>query len=210
MDDLKRMDRRQAIKWMLAASAAVSFFEARGIAAGGLLAHGYGTDPNLMDVHKRGDFWPLTFSADQHRTVSALCDVILPADDRSPSATELKVPDFIDEWVSAPYPRQQEDRRVILAGLIWLDAESRKRFGSAFAQLQDPQRRRICDDICYAQHARPQFKQAAEFFRIFRNLTMSGFYTTPAGMKDLQYVGNVPLLRFEGPPPEVLRFLKLS
>jgi hypothetical protein len=209
MHDLKRMDRRQAIKWMLTASAAVSFLDARGLGTGGLPA-GYGRDPNLMDVHKPGDFWPLTFSAEQHRTVSALCDVLLPADERSPSASVLKVPDFIDEWVSAPYPRQQQDRKVVLHGLVWLEAESKKRFGPAFMELNDTQKRRICDDICSIERAPSQFKTAAEFFRTFRNLTMSGFYTTPAGMKDLQYVGNVPLLQFEGPPPEVLKFLKLD
>lgn len=208
MEDLKRMDRRQAIKWMLTASAALSFLDTRGLAAGGLPA-GYGRDPNLMDVHKPGDFWPLTFSPEQHRTVSALCDVILPADEQSPSASELKVPDFIDEWVSAPYPQQQRDRQVVLPGLIWLEAESKKRFGHAFMELNDTQKRRICDDICSVERARPHFKHASEFFGTFRNLTMSGFYTTPAGMKDLQYLGNVPLLKFEGPPPEVLRFLKL-
>ena len=209
MHDLKRMDRRQAIKWMFAASAAVCFLDARGLAIGALPVGGYGRDPNLMDVHKPGDYWPLTFSVEQHRTVSVLCDVILPADKQSSSATELKVPDFIDEWVSAPYPQQQRDRQVVLPGLIWLEAESKKRFGRAFMELNDTQKARICDDICSVQRARPQFKQAAEFFRTFRNLTMSGFYTTPAGMKDLQYVGNVPLLKFEGPPPEVLRFLRL-
>jgi hypothetical protein len=163
-----------------------------------------------MEVYKPGDFWPLTFTPEQHQTVSALCDVLLPADDRSPSASQLKVPDFIDEWISAPYEGQQRDRKVVLSGLEWLEAESRKRFNRGFTKLTNDQKQRICDDICSQDKATPEFKQAAGFFRTFRNLAMSGFYTTPEGMKDLQYLGNVPLQKFDGPPPEVLAYLKLS
>src|SRR6266446_1647143 len=98
----ERMSRREALKWMLAASAAMSVLEARRLGAAPI-AQGYGTDPKLMEVYDPGDLWPLTFTPQQRRTAAALCDVILPADEKSRSASELKVPDFIDEWISAPY-----------------------------------------------------------------------------------------------------------
>src|SRR3974390_769606 len=119
MDDLTRMDRRQALKWIVTASATLSVLDSGALVAG-VSKKGYGTDPNLMEVYKPGDLWLLTFNKKQHRTVSALCDVILPADDRSPSASQLKVPDFLDEWISAPSPKQQADQKEILAGLAWL------------------------------------------------------------------------------------------
>src|SRR6516162_7469207 len=88
MDDTKRMDRRQAIKWMMAATATVSLLETKSFGAGSTRSlAGYGRDPNLMEVYKRGDFWPLTFTPEQHQTVSALCDVLLPSDERSPRAS---------------------------------------------------------------------------------------------------------------------------
>jgi len=209
MNELKRMDRREAIKWMLAATATVSLIDAQSFGAGAP-GKGYGTDPNLMEVYKSGDFWPLTFTPEQHRTVAALCDVIIPADEKSPSASRLNVPDFIDEWVSAPYPRQQADRTVILDGLGWLETESKQRFQKPFEELTERQKHSIWDDICYVAKAQPSRQEAARFFAIFRNLTASGFYTTPDGMKDVQYVGNVPLLKFDGPPAEVLAYLKLD
>jgi hypothetical protein len=43
----------------------------------------------------------------------------------------------------------------------------------------------------------------------YRDLTAGGFYTTPAGRKDLEYIGNVPLTRFDGPPPALLGALGL-
>jgi len=211
MDDTKRMDRREAIKWMLAASATLSVLEARSFGAGtARTGTGYGTDPNLMEVYKPGDFWPLTFTPQQHRTAAALCDVILPADSKSPSASHLKVPDFLDEWISAPYPRQQEDRQEILEGLAWLDGESGQRFRKPFVDLSEAQKHEICDDICSIQKSRTEIQSAARFFNKFRDLTMGGFYSTPQGMKDIRYLGNIPQVKFDGPPPEVLTYLKLD
>ena len=111
--------------------------------------------------------------------------------------------DFLNEWISAPYPGHQRDRAIIVDGLAWIDAESMRRFGKAFHQIAMPQRHAICDDICYEPKATPEFKTAAAFFRRYRDLTAGGFYTTPAGMKDLGYVGNVALPVFNGPPKEV-------
>src|SRR5262249_13770321 len=181
MDDNRRMDRRAAIKWMLAATATISVLAARSFGATAP-AHGYGTHPKLLEVYKPGALWPLTFTPAQHKPVSALCEVILPADEKSHSASQLKVPDFIDEWVSAPYPQQRRDRQQILEGLEWLDTESSKRFKQPFHRLTLEQQHKICDDICHSPTARPEFKAAATFFGKFRNLTLAGFYTTPEGM----------------------------
>lgn len=209
MDELRRISRRELIKWVVAASATVSLLSTRAFGASGAV-RGYGQDPNLLETYKPGDLWPLTFTKDQQRIAAVLCDVIIPADDKSPSASQLGVHDFVDEWISAPYPKQQEDRRLILDGLSWLASESKKRFKKAFVDLSDDQRRQICDDISFEAKAKPAMKKHAQFFARFRDLTAGGFYTTPEGMKDIQYLGNVPLTKFDGPPPEVLAYLKLG
>ena len=72
------------------------------------------------------------------------------------------------------------------------------------------QKTAICDDICYAAKAKPEFRSAAHFFARFRDLTAGGFYSTPEGMKDIGYVGNVPLATFDGPTPEALKHLGLA
>jgi len=209
MHDQRRITRRESIKWVVAASATASLLSTRGFGANAA-ARGYGQDPKLLETYKPGDLWPLTFSKEQRRTAAVLCDVIILADEKSPSAGQLSVQDFIDEWISAPYPRQQEDRKIILDGLSWLDRESKKRFKKAFVDLDENQRQQICDEICYEPKAKPDLKKAAQFFARFRDLTAGGFYTTPEGMKDIQYLGNVPLTKFDGPPPEVLAYLKLG
>lgn len=206
MSNPPRMDRRTALKWMLAAAASTTLASryARG-QADAPVARGYGTDPDLLKHYKPGDVWPLTFTDTQRRTVAALCDIIIPADAESPAASAVGVVDFLDEWISAPYPDQMEDRGIVLPGLGWIEEESAKRFGRAFADLDDAQKMAICDDVCHPAKAKPEFKKPARFFATYRDLTAGGFYSTPQGRKDIRYVGNTPLASFDGPPPEVLR-----
>ena len=138
-------------------------------------------------------------------TTAVLCDLIIPADEMSPSASSVGVVDFIDEWISAPYPQQRADREIVLAGLVWIDAEAQKRFGKTFSTLDAKQQSAIADDICSAGKAAPPFATAAKFFAKFRDLTAGGFYTTPVGMKDIGYTGNVSLEKFDGPPLAALK-----
>ena len=207
---LPRIPRREAIRWMLAAAAASALDPAafgaqkKMIGSPEGIAGGYGTDPNLVRDYAPGDCWPLTLTEAQRKTAATWCDVIIPPDDKSPSASQLGVVDFIDEWVSAPYPDQKADRKIVLAGLEWMEAESKKRFDKDFAALSEEQKHAICDDICYGAKAKQEFKEAAKYFAKFRSLTASGFYTTPQGMTDLGYVGNTPMAKFDGPPQEVL------
>lgn len=213
------MDRRTSMKWMLAVSAVWPAWQrAAGQATSASVAvaaqgpgngAGYGTDPNLLKAWRPGDVWPLTLTAAQRRLTGVLADLIIPADDHSPSASAVGVVDFIDEWVSAPYPDTQRDRPIVLQGLAWLDQEARRRFGRDFADLDAAGHRSICDRICDLPHAATADREAAQFFALFRDLTAGGFYTTPVGRRDLGYIGNVPRAQFDGPPAELLKRLKL-
>jgi hypothetical protein len=204
-------DRRTTIKWMLAASVAWSTRVVGALPAAATgAAGGYGTDPSLVQSYGAGDFWPLTFTPVQRRTATALADLIVPADAHSRSASAVGVVDFLDEWVSAPYPRHVKDRTVVLEGLAWMNAESGRRYRTDFADLGASEQHAICDDICDLPKAAPALAAPARFFALFRDLTAGGFYSTPEGRKDLQYIGNVALARFEGPPAELLARLGLE
>ena len=210
-----RLDRRAAIKWMLAASAAMTISQrqllgATPAEAAAPATKGYGTDPVLNKEYAPVAFWPLTMTDHQRKTSAALCGLIIPAEGGVPSAADLKVHDFIDEWISSPYADQAKDRETILKGLVWIDEESQRRFGKDFAGLDDKQMSAIADDICHLPDAKPELKVGAKFFAKFRDLTAGGFYTTPEGMKDVGYIGNVPLAEFKDPPREVLVKLGLA
>jgi hypothetical protein len=214
------MNRRQALKVMAIAAAAPGVAsclgpeaseaggEAAAAAAGGPRPAGTPWDPDLLAPIVP---WERSLSADELESLAALCDVILPADERSAAASALGVHDFVDEWVSAPYPQNERDRVVVQGGLVWLDREAVARFGEGvrFRDLGADRQRAICGDICYLPDAALQYEAAARFFDRVRDLTATAFWTTSEGMQDLEYVGNVPLARWEPPPPEVLRHIGL-
>lgn len=174
----------------------------------GAIPTGTESDPNYL---KPESPWPRLLTAVELATTTALCDLIVPADDRSPAASAVGVPDFINEWVSAPYPLQLEDRAKIRGGLAWLNTESHKRFQKTFSALAEAEKTAICDDICFAPKAKPEHQIGAAFFDLFRRLTLGGFYSTDQIMReDLQYKGNIPIIgEYPGPPPEVLKYLGL-
>lgn len=216
-------DRRTTIKLIVAAATAFPALRARatymlepGAAAPGNLRSfeptmdGYGPDPDLIRAYEKGAFWPLTMDGGQRQLAAALSDLIIPEDEHSPAASAVGVVDFIDEWISAPYPPQRQDRATVLSGFAWIDDEARHRGGQPFAKLDQAQQRAICDRICDARRAAPDVRTPAQFFATYRNLTAAGFYTTLAGRKDLQYIGNVPLTHFDGPPLDLLKRLGLA
>lgn len=164
-------------------------------------------DPDLVRPRVR---WSNKLTAAELVTLASLCDMIIPADSKSPAASTVGVPAYINEVVSAPYDWAERDLVQLRGGLAWLNTESRRRFSRTFARLTNAQRTAICDDICYQPRARDEHQAAAKFFDRVRDLTAEGFYTTDAGMKDIGYVGNVALPKFEGPPPAVLKHLGLD
>jgi len=210
------LDRRTTLKWVLAASAAWPLIRSGAARANpapapaGVDPNGYGSDPDLSKNYRPGEPWPLTLTAEQRRLSGIVSDLIIPADDRSPSASAMGVVDFIDEWVSAPYPDFQRDRGIVLGGFEWLDEEAQRRFGKAFTSLDATGQHAICDDICDESRAARALQEPARFFARYRDLTAGGFYSSPVGRKDLGYIGNVPLASFDGAPPALLEKLGLA
>ena len=197
------LSRRDALKRVVGLSVALSALDLPAFAQTGL--RGIGTDPNLL---KKEIPWPRVLTPEEKRTVASLADLIIPADEHGPTASALGVPDFIDEWVSAPYEQQEQDLKVIRAGLAWIDGEARKRFGKAFADAAPEQQTALLDDI--VKEGTDARKQAFDFFTLFRDRAAGGYYSTPEGWKAIGYVGNVPMPEFPGPPPEVLKHLGLA
>lgn len=140
------------------------------------------------------------FDEKEMQTLSLLSDIIIPADEKSASASVAGVPDFI-EFMAKDIPEMQVKLR---GGLAWLAFEAQNRFGKSFAEISDAERINIVDDIAYPEKEKPGFTQGTKFFSMMRFLTMTGFYTSKEGIKDLDYQGNIPN-SWDGVPEDELK-----
>ena len=148
---------------------------------------------------------PKIFDAHQWHTVAVLCDLILPADDRSVSASKAGVPEFIDDWLDF---RKREDGNDMLAsqimgGLSWLDQESSRQVGKDFGSAAPAQQKQLLDRIAWPDKAAPEDHRWVAFFNRFRDLTVSGFFSSEAGVADLPYLGNKAVGEWKGCDPSV-------
>jgi gluconate 2-dehydrogenase gamma chain len=140
------------------------------------------------------------FTPHEMQTITILCDIIIPKDNASGSASDAKVPDFIEFIV-----KDQPDNKVPMrGGLRWLDMQCLSRYQNSFAECNSKQQMEIVDEIAWPKKAKPEMKQGVSFFNLMRNLTATGFYTSEMGVKDVGYVGNTPN-QWNGVPDDVLK-----
>lgn len=149
------------------------------------------------------------FTPRELRTVRVLADDIMPRDERSGSATEAGVPDFMDYNLSVE-DTTNETRIAWRGGLRWIDTESRRRFGVPYASASAAQRHQILDDIAWPDRVRPELRHGAAFFARFRDMTAAGFFSSAMGFRDLQYMGNTFVPVWTGCPEAALRKLGVS
>jgi hypothetical protein len=151
-------------------------------------------------------FQPKVLDPPQWQTLRVLCDLIIPADQISGSATQAGVPEFIDDWLDFKGGNLLAE---IGGGLTWLDTECTRSFTHHFIDCTSDQQKQILDRIAYPQKAAPEDASAVVFFNHLRDLVVSGFYTSEIGIADLPYLGNEPQSEWHGCPEAVLIKLAL-
>ena len=182
-----------------------SLIQILGAAAPAAAAAQTHTHPATATPVKAAAYQRKVFDDHQWKTVRVLCDLVLPADERSPSATAAGVPEFIDDWLDF---RRQEDGTDALAaqiqgGLSWLDQESRRLFEKDFVEATDAQQKQLLDRIAWPAKAKPEDHRWVNFFTHFRDLTVSGFFSSKVGVADLPYLGNRAVAEWKGCDPKV-------
>lgn len=197
------------------------------LAAAPLAAGFTWTDAEVAAAHEvraaaqaAAGFTPQFFSAHEYETVRVLVDLILPKDERSGSATELGVPEFMDALMldEPVLPLESRRQTAMRGGLAWLDHECARRFDKTFVGCAPAERSAVLDDISWpvpapppgAAPPLPDLTPGREFFFSFRDLTASGFWTTKAGMADLQFMGNRAVAEWHGCPDEAMRQLGVA
>lgn len=196
------IDRRTLLKLIAAAPAAAGFVwsEAEVAAAAGQ------AQAARAAARTGAAFAPKFFTAHEYQTVRALVDLILPKDERSGSATDVGVPEFMDFMMVDQPPRQVAMR----GGLAWIDRECLRRHDLPFVRCSAAQQTALLDGIAWPARGTPALSHGINFFNSFRDLTSSGFWTTKVGIEDLQYLGNTGVAEWKGCPDEVLKKLGLN
>jgi gluconate 2-dehydrogenase gamma chain len=199
---MENMNRRSLLKMLSAAPVAASFAL---------------TDAEAQEAHHLAEtarqvaqktgvaYTPKFFTAAEYQTVRVLSDLIIPADERSGGAIDAGVPEFMD-FTMIDQPTRQVAMR---GGLAWLDLECQKRFDKTFVGATNDQRQSVLRDLAGAE-ATPGLTHGQAFFRSFRDLTATGFWTTKMGFDDLGYIGNTVVPTWDGCPPEAIKKLGMA
>ena len=215
------IDRRTLLRSLIAApvAAGLAWTEAEASIAGEL----------AQAAVQKGAFAPKFFTAHEWRTVRLLVDIIIPKDERSGSATDAGVPEFMD-FMMIDQPARQVAMR---GGLAWIDQECEQRFDKRFIDCAERERTALLDDIAWPHDSalgkapdsaqdrpsraldpsgkvRGELQHGVAFFNSFRDLTATGFWTTKMGIEDLRYMGNRSVARWSGCPDEALKRLGVS
>lgn len=159
---------------------------------------GYGTDPNLVNPVSP---WARTLTLFERKMIEVLADLLLPATSTAPSPSHTGIADFFDDWLSAPYGRQQTDNARILDGLKSLNGLATETHQDDFIHLTADQQRSVLDKMIVASD------EGQTFFLRFRYLVVGGYFTSDVGMRELGYRGNIPLKKPATVPDNVLAII---
>lgn len=203
------MDRRETLKSLLLAPLATGIIASTGCATGGNAAsrvtwtslpssYSYGR----TEVEKQHDaelFAQTYFSEHELVTIAVLCDIILPSGHPNGGALDAGLPEFVEFMVKD----RERYQLPVRGGIGWLDYYAIENFGADFINISEQQRLQICDRIAWLDETDPELQPGIRFFSFMRDLTLTGYYTTERGFRDLGYQGNTPNV-WDGVPQEVL------
>ena len=197
---MKKLDRRSMLQLLGAAPVAAGFTWTDAEAAQAATQA-----KAAQTARPAAAFKPKFFTAREYAMVRVLVDLIIPKDERSGSATDAGVPEFMDFMMND----QPTRRTAMRGGLAWIDLECQDRFDKRFLECTATERAAVLDDIAWPAKAKPEFAQGVAFFNSFRDLTASGFWSSKMGVQDLKYMGNVMVAEWKGCPDEALKKLGL-
>jgi gluconate 2-dehydrogenase gamma chain len=181
------IQRREMLRILRTAALAAQFpgFSNWGFACGHVGNAALGIKPSI--------YHPLFFTAAEYSLVERLAEMIIPSDG-TPGAKEAGVAEFIDFMV-ANDPDVQYSFRT---GLTWLNAHSERLYGKRFLELATAQQIALLEPLGFKAKARASEGDGRDFFRLMREYTVMGFYTTRIGFQELDN----PALKFYAASPE--------
>ncbi len=203
------MNRRDTLKSLLLSSLGAGVIATTGCASSGNSArrvnwtslptsYSYGRT-EAEKAYDAGLFAENYFSEHELVTIAVLCDIILPSDHPNGGALDAGLPDFVEFMVKD----RERYKLPVRGGIAWLDTYAIDEFGADFINITERQRLQICDRIAWPDVDDPELQPGVQFFSFMRDLTLTGYYTTELGFRDLGYQGNTPNV-WDGVPQHIL------
>lgn len=168
-------DRREVLEMLAKAAAASQFPGFSRWAFGQQHEHAEQATPPARSA----SYQPSYFSASEYGTIDVLTGLIIPKDE-SPGAQEAGVAEFIDFMAAHGETAIQQPLRE---GLQWLDATANRSYGAGFTAISSERQTEILE------RAARRDGEGHAFFRLVRRYTVMGYYTSRAGLKELDYPG---------------------
>lgn len=151
-----------------------------------------------------GAYQPLFFNADQYRLIAHLAELIIPADD-TPGASAAGVAEFMNFMVANRVPISgaghsepprdsalkmgSELQAQWIEGLGWLNARCQYAHGRAFMDCEGAQQLALLSALAYKGQYTSATEGGREFFRLLRDYTVTGYYTSRVGLEALGFQG---------------------
>jgi hypothetical protein len=153
-----------------------------------------------------GVYTPKGLNAHEYKTLEKLADYIVPAEGDLGGATAAGAPEWIDLMAS----ENPQLLAIYTGGIAWLDHAIERRGGPNFVDATAEQQTAMLDLIAYRKNESPELGPGIKFFEWARKMVVDAYYTSPIGIKDLGYMGNTALSKFEVPQEAIDYALKRS
>ncbi len=147
-----------------------------------------------------GVYKPKLFTAHEYSTLRTLFDIIVPG------ASKGFAVDFVDILSN----QSVEMAAIFTGGVAWLDTAMKRKYQATFLAAKPEQQTAMLDLIAYRKNETPELAAGVRFFVWARRLAVDGYYTSPAGYKELGYKGNKGMKEFHVPQEAIDYAVKRS
>jgi hypothetical protein len=153
-----------------------------------------------------GVYKPKALSAHEYKTLQMLADLIVPADERGPAASAAGACEFIDLLAT----QNPELLAIYTGGIAWLDHSCQRLYSKDFVGSAPEQQTKLLDLIAYRKNESAMLGPGIRFFEWARRMVVDAYYTSPAGIKAIGYMGNTAVSKFEVPQEAIAYAVKRS
>ncbi|HLH38345.1 MAG TPA: gluconate 2-dehydrogenase subunit 3 family protein [Bryobacteraceae bacterium] len=136
-----------------------------------------------------GVYKPKALTQHEFDTLKLLCEMIVPGANKGGAA----------EFVDVLSGQNARMLAIYTGGLAWLDDAMRREYSADFLMARPAERTAMLDRIAYRNNETPELAAGIRFFAWARRMTVDAYYTSAAGMKEIGYLGNRAVAKFEVP-----------